>query len=136
MNSLSANKTSCAYYLSAFWGFAPWRAGHGQIKTECSAGLTDLHVDAATVRMHDVDAHGEPQARTLPHLLGGEEGLEDTRQDFCRGAGAGGGRRRGGGRGRRGGGGAGRRAGPPARRRRRGGERGGEHRARRRRGAG
>src|SRR3569832_944379 len=82
MNSLSANKTSCANYLSAFCGFAPWRAGHGQIKTECSAGLTALPVDAATVRMHDVAAHGEPQARSLPLLLGGEEGLEDTRQDF------------------------------------------------------
>src|SRR3569832_2668429 len=86
MNSLSANKTSCANYLLVFCGFAPWRAGHGQIKTECSAGLTALHVAAATVRMHDVDAHGEPHARTLPHLLGGEEGLEDTRQYIGRDA--------------------------------------------------
>src|SRR3569833_764049 len=86
MNSLSANKPSCAKNLSAFCGFAPWRAGHGQIKTDCSAGLTALHVDAATVRMHDVDAHGEPQARTLPPLLGGEEGLEDSRQDIGRAA--------------------------------------------------
>src|SRR3569832_854682 len=86
MNSLSANKTRRAPHPPASRGFAPWRAGHGQIKAECSAGLTALHVDAATVRMHDVDAHGESQARTLPHLLGGEEGLEDTRQDIGRDA--------------------------------------------------
>ena len=42
-----------------------------------------IDVNCPLVLLHDAVDHGQAEAGALAHLLGGEEGLEDMRQDVA-----------------------------------------------------
>ena len=54
-----------------------------------AAALRRLDMDRAAMRLHDAVAERQPDAGSGADLLGGEERLEDARQDLLRDAGAG-----------------------------------------------